>query len=121
MVNAGVLEHPLTGAPIVGFVVRGHARKLENLRRRPTVTVVFRSGWEWVTVEGTAQIAGPDDELDGISKGGVPELLRRVYAAAAGGRPEDWAPLDDVLASERHSAVLVRPTRIYAGTTDADT
>lgn len=46
VVNAGVLDHPVTGEPIVAFVARGGARKLANLRARPRVTVVFRSGWE---------------------------------------------------------------------------
>lgn len=115
VVNAGVLEHPVTGAPVVGFVVRGRARKLDNLRRRPAVTVVFRSGWDWATVEGTAEIASADDELEGFARSDLPQLLRGVYAAAVGGRPEDWAALDDVLASERHTAVLVRPTRVYRG------
>lgn len=115
VVNAGVLEHPATGQPVVGFVVakRG-ARKLANLRARPFVTVVFRSGWEWVTVEGHAELAGPDDALEGIDGAEVAGLLRRVYAAAAGGRPEDWAALDETMATEGHTAVLVRPQRVYS-------
>lgn len=115
VVNAGVLEHPATGQPVVGFVVakRG-ARKLANLRARPFVTVIFRSGWEWVTVEGHAKLAGPDDALEGIDAAEVAGLLRRVYAAAAGGRPEDWAALDDTMATEGHTAVLVRPQRVYS-------
>ncbi|HUF84403.1 MAG TPA: pyridoxamine 5'-phosphate oxidase family protein, partial [Acidimicrobiia bacterium] len=48
VVNAGVLDHPVTREPVVGFVIRGGARKVTNLRARPRVTVVFRSGWEWV-------------------------------------------------------------------------
>lgn len=48
VVNAGVLDHPVTGEPIVGFVSRGRARKLTDVRERPRVTVVFRSGWEWI-------------------------------------------------------------------------
>jgi hypothetical protein len=31
VVNTGVLDHPVTGEPVVGFVARGGARKL-NLR-----------------------------------------------------------------------------------------
>jgi hypothetical protein len=42
------------------------------------------------------------------------ELLRGVYAAAVGGTHDDWAALDAVMAAERHTAVLIRPTRIYS-------
>jgi hypothetical protein len=75
--------------------------------------VLFRSGWEWVAVEGDAELAGPDDPLDGYDAGQIPRLLREVYAAAAGGTAEDWTELDDAMASERHTAVLVHPLRMY--------
>ena len=114
VVNAGVLDHPITGEPVVGFVARGRVRKLANLRLRPRVTVVFRSGWEWVAVEGDADLAGPDDDLQALNPGDIPRLLRKVYAAAVGGTEYDWAELDGVMAAERHTAVLVRPTRIYS-------
>jgi PPOX class probable F420-dependent enzyme len=113
VVNAGVLDHPVTGEPIVGFVSRGAVHKLADLRRRPEVTVVFRSGWEWIAVEGDAQLMGPADPLDGVASEDLPRLLRTVYAAAAGGNADDWAPLDESMAAERQTAVLVRPVRVY--------
>lgn len=113
VVNAGVLDHPVTGEPIVGFVSRGNVRKLGHLRQRPRVTVLFRSGWDWIAVEGDAELAGPDDSLAGFAASDIPRLLREVYAAAAGATPEDWEPLSARMASERHTAVLVRPMRIY--------
>lgn len=114
VVNAGVLHHPVTGKPVVGFVARGGARKLANLRARPRVTVVFRSGWEWVAVEGDADLAGPDDVLEGIEPRDVHRLLRDVYSAAVGGSPDDWSELDQVMATEAHTAVFVSPVRIYS-------
>jgi PPOX class probable F420-dependent enzyme len=114
IVNAGVLDHPVTGEPVVAFVARGAVRKLTNLRARPRLTVVFRSGWEWVAVEGDAELAGPDDPLPGLEPADVPRLLRDVYAAAVGGARDEWAELDDVMATERHAAVLVRPERVYS-------
>ena len=60
VVNAGVLAHPATGRPSLAFVTYGRV-KLANLRARPQVTVTFRHGWQWATVEGRAQVAGPDD------------------------------------------------------------
>lgn len=114
VVNAGVLDDPRTGTAVVAFVARGHARKLGHLRAHPRATVVFRAGWEWVAVEGDAALAGPDDPLDGVVADDVPTLLRQIYAAAVGGTPSDWRHLDEVLAAERHTAVLLRPTRIYS-------
>src|SRR5438128_1844887 len=101
VVNAGVFSHPVGGDSVVGFVVRGHARKLEHLRARRAATVVFRSGWEWLAVEGTVELAGPDDPLDGVPPSEVAGLLRTAYAAAVGGSPDDWAQLDESMAEER--------------------
>jgi PPOX class probable F420-dependent enzyme len=114
VVNAGVLAHPVTEELAVGFVARGGGRKLAHMRARPRVTVVFRSGWDWVAVEGDAELAGPDDVLEGLHGPDVSRLLRQVYAAAVGGTTDDWAGLDEVMASERHTAVLIRPLRAYS-------
>lgn len=113
VVNAGVLDHPVTGRPIVGFVARGAARKLEDLRRRADITVVFRAGWEWVAAQGTAELFGPDDELAGISRDALPQVLRTVYASAAGGAADDWAALDEAMVAEHHTAVLISVVRLY--------
>jgi hypothetical protein len=114
VVNAGVLEHPVAGGQVVGFVSRGGTRKLPNLRRNPEITVVFRSGWDWVAVEGKAELVGPDDPPSGLVDDDLPSLLRVIYAAAVGGSPNDWKQLDAVMAAEGHTAVLVRPIRCYS-------
>ena len=75
--------------------------------------MVFRSGWEWVAAEGTAELAGPDNDLDGLPSEDLPRVLRTVYAAAVGGTTDDWASLDESMAAERHTAVLVRVARLY--------
>jgi hypothetical protein len=118
VVNAGVVQHPVTTEAAIGFVARGGTMKLVHLRARPRATVVFRSGWEWVAVDGDVDLLGPDDILEGLSASDVPALIRVVYAAAAGGSPDDWAPLDDVIAIERHTAVFLRPVRAYTNTTE---
>jgi PPOX class probable F420-dependent enzyme len=112
VVNAGVLDHPLTGRPVVGLVALAGSRKLANLRARPHATVVVRAGWEWVTAEGGVEIAGPDDPLTGIDAEGRRVLLRAVFTAA-GGRHDDFATFDRVMAEERRAAVLLTPARVY--------
>jgi PPOX class probable F420-dependent enzyme len=115
VVNAGVLPHPDSRQNVVGFVTYGRA-KLANLRARPQVTVTFRAGWEWVSVEGTAQIVEPDDAMPGIDSERL-RLLRREVFAAAGGTHDDWDRYDEVMAAERRAVVLVTPTRVYSNAT----
>ncbi|HLM65863.1 MAG TPA: TIGR03618 family F420-dependent PPOX class oxidoreductase [Acidimicrobiales bacterium] len=112
VVNAGVTTHPGTGDDVVAFVVRGGTRKLAHLRDRPVVTLVWRAGWAWVTVEGTAELCGPDDPLKGVDDETRRLLLRQIYEAA-GGEHEDYAEFDRVMLAERRAAVLVTPNRIY--------
>ena len=113
VINAGVLDHPVAGGPVVGFTTRGTAAKLVNLRARPRSTIVVRAGWEWVAVEGPTEIAGPDDPLPGFDPAGLPELLREVFRAA-GGTHDDWPTYDRVMAEERRAAVLISPERVYS-------
>lgn len=112
VVNAGVLDHPLTGRPVVALVAMGGSRKLAHLRRRPQATVVFRAGWQWAAIEGRTSLAGPDDPLDGFDSSRIPQLLRDIFAAA-GGTHEDWATYDRVMAEERRTAV-VEMERVYS-------
>ena len=112
VVNAGVLDHPLTSAPVVGLVAVGGSAKLRNLRARPRLAVTYRAGFEWLTVEGTAELAGPDDPLAGIDSERLRLLLREVFTAA-GGTHDDFDEYDRVMAAERRTAVLMTPTRVY--------
>ena len=79
---------------------------------RSETTVVFRAGWQWAAVEGTAEICGPDDPNDRITAERLPALLRDIFIAA-GGTHDDWDEYDRVMAAERRAAVLVTPLRIY--------
>jgi PPOX class probable F420-dependent enzyme len=112
VVNAGVLDHPVTGRPVVGLVARGGTRKLANLRERPRATAVVRAGWDWVAAEGPAELVGPDDPAGGIDAEALRLLLRAVFTAA-GGSHDDWDTYDRVMAEERRTAVLIRPERVY--------
>src|SRR4051794_2685551 len=84
VVNAGVLDHPAAGSPVVGLVAQGGTAKLRHLRARPRATVVFRAGWEWAAVEGPVELAGPDDPLTGVDAERLRLLLREIFTAAGG-------------------------------------
>lgn len=111
VVNAGVLPHPRTGAPVPAFVTYGRV-KLANLRARPQLTVTARSGWAWVTVEGAATLIGPDDPAPGVDGDELRLLLRAVFTAA-GGTHSDWDEYDRVMIEQRRTVVLLDPARIY--------
>src|SRR3954452_18145815 len=82
LVNAGVLDNPLSGEPSVGLVVRSSALKLTYMRRSGRANVVFHHGWEWVAAEGPVTIVGPDEAVSGYDMALLPGLLRDVFAAA---------------------------------------
>lgn len=113
VVNAGVLPHPVTGAKSVAFVSAGATRKLAHLRADPTVAVVVRAGWRWATVEGSAELVGPDDPVPGVDGERLRLLLREIFSAA-GGTHDDWDTYDKVMREERRAAVFVTAARIYS-------
>ena len=114
VVNATVIEHPLSGDQVVAFVTRGDARKLQRLRVQRSATIVFRSEWEWVAIEGRAELAGPNDPLPPLTHDDISRLRSGIYAAAVGGSDDEWARLDATMDAEHHTVVLVRPTRVYS-------
>ena len=113
LVNAGVYEHPTTKVRGVAFVAMGGSRKLANLRLRPRITVVARSGWEWVAAEGNAELIGPDDPLAGIGPEELRFALREVFTAA-GGKHDNWGEYDRAMVDERRTIVFVGPDRVYS-------
>ncbi len=112
VVNAGILAHPITSVDVVGFVTYGKT-KLANLRVRPQLCITFRAGWQWVAVEGRAELIGPDDALPAIDANTQRLLLRKVFTAA-GGSHDDWDEYDRTMVEQRRTAVLVSPSRIYS-------
>ena len=113
VVNAGVVAHPATGARAVAFVAAGDARKLVHLRADPTIAVVVRAGWRWTSVEGQAELIGPDDPHSDADDERLRLLLREIFTAA-GGTHDDWDAYDRTMREERRTAVLVAPTRVYS-------
>jgi len=112
VVHAGVVAHPVQGAEVAAFVARGGTYKIVHLRERPAATVLWRAGWAWVAVEGTAELCGPDDPLAGVDAEGARRLLREVSQAACV-EHEDWDEFDRLAAAERRTVVLVTPRRLY--------
>lgn len=111
LVNVGLLAHPENRREVLGFTTYGKV-KLGNLRERPQLAITFRNGWRWVTVEGRAELAGPDDPQPWLTPDRLRLLLREVFTAA-GGTHDDWDTYDRVMAGERRAVVLVAPTRVY--------
>jgi len=112
VVNAGVMRHPLVERPVLAFVSYGKV-KLANLRTRPQMTATFRSGWQWVAVEGSAELIGPDDPHPEIDAERLRLLLREAFVAA-GGHHDNWAEYDRVMVEQRRTLVLIEPVRIYS-------
>jgi PPOX class probable F420-dependent enzyme len=113
LVNVGLLAHPETGESVLGFTTYGKV-KLANLRARPQLAVTFRNGWQWATVEGRAELAGPDDSQPWVADADQLRLLLREVFTAAGGTHDDWDEYDRVMAKERRAVVLIAPTRVYS-------
>lgn len=113
LVNVGLLPHPASRQPSLGFTTYGKV-KLANLRARPQLAITYRKGWQWATVEGNAELVGPDDAQPWLAGDDRLRLLLREVFAAAGGTHDDWDEYDRVMARERRAVVLVAPTRVYS-------
>lgn len=113
LVNVGLLAHPSSGEQVLGFTTYGKV-KLANLRARPQLAVTFRNGWQWATVEGGAELVGPDDGQPWLTEADQLRLLLRDVFTAAGGTHDNWDEYDRVMASERRAVVLIAPTRVYS-------
>ncbi len=111
VVNAGVMDHPVTGERVIATVLRGPSWKLARLREHPRCTLLFRVEWDWASVDGAAELAGPIDSLPGIEPEAIPQLLRDVFTAA-GGTHDDWDEYDRVMVEDARTAVFISPNRI---------
>jgi len=111
LVNAAVVEHPITNNEVVAFVGRVGV-KLANLRATPRATLMFQAGWEWVAVRGPAELSGPDDPNPNIGADRQRRLLRDIYIAA-GGQHHNLDDYDQTMIVERRCVVLVDPEAIW--------
>ncbi len=106
IINAGVMDNPVTGETSVACVVRANARKARLLRDDLRAAIAFRHRWDWVAVHGNAQLIGLDDPAEGFDNDNLPELLREVFRSA-GGAHEDWDEYDRVMARQRRLAIFI--------------
>ena len=89
----------------------GHPQDRPPPRATPRATLLWRAGWAWVAAEGTVELVGPDDPLEGDRPdSSSPAAARACTRAAGGGEHDDWAEYDRVMAAERRMAVLLTPT-----------
>jgi hypothetical protein len=107
VVKAGVLPHPVSGAPSVALVLLGGAAKLRYLRANGRAAVAFMHQGRWAAVEGPVTMYGPDDD----TSVDVLPTIRAVYVAA-GGTHDDWDAFDRAMAEDRRCAVFVAAERI---------
>ena len=109
--NCGLIDHPLTGDPVLALVSMGTAGRVRHVRRGSELTALMRRGWNWVSVTGPVELIGPDDPVDGLDADAVRVLLRDIFHAA-GGTHDDLDAYDRAMTDERRVAMLVRPERI---------
>lgn len=111
--SGGVQATIVRAGPYEGrmaFVVQGATAKRRNLERNPNCTVLtVQPDWrKFATVEGQAELHGPDntdaEEL---------RLLLRAAFVAAGGAHDNWEEYDRVMLEQRRVVVLVTPERVY--------
>ena len=72
---------------------------LRHLRSRPRMTMTWRVGFRWQSVEGAVTLIGPDDPLDGFDPARLPQLLRDVFLCT-GATHDDWPTYDRVMAED---------------------
>ena len=112
VVNAAVINHPISHHLVVAFVARPGA-KLTNLRAQPKATLVARAGWEWAAARGPVELVGPDDPHPAIDNGALTSLLRQIYQAAGGHHP-DLHEYDRTMLTERRCAVLMSTEHVWS-------
>jgi hypothetical protein len=75
------------------------SRRLDRLRVGHPITVTFRAGWTWTSVEGCAEIVGPDDPHPHLDGDALSKLLRAIFTGerTTTGPPttKPWRTSDD--------------------------
>ena len=105
-----VVTHGLyRGAP--AFTSAGGLVKVRNLARDPRCSYLVMSpnGRSYVTIEGHAEVYGPD-----VTDPEVLRLaLRDIYRAAARKEHPDWDDYDRAMAEQQRRGIVVIAERVY--------
>lgn len=117
LINAGLIEHPASGAPAMAHVAYGDSRRVARLAEAPQCSITVHDGRKWLTTEGSAQLVfGPWDKRavrNELDEETYAELLRKVYRAAGGGEHPDWPEFDRAMRAEGRVVVLADVDRLY--------
>lgn len=121
LVNAGLIEHPVSGEPVFAHVAYGDSHRVARLAKRPECSITVHDGRRWLTVEGRAELLhGPWDDRSAtdapelrLGEDRYAELHRTIYRAAGGGEHPDWPGFDVTMRTERRVAVLAGLDRLY--------
>ena len=79
------------------------------------MTVAIRREWKWVSVNGEADLFGPEYLPENFDPEQLRILLRDVFISA-GGVHDDFEEYDKVMASDKRVAVCVSIERIRGNT-----
>lgn len=119
LINAGLIEHPGSGVPVLAHVAYGDSLRVSRLAKAPGASLTVHDGRKWLTAEGGAELVfAPWDERSadgglGIDEDGYTELLRETYRRAGGGEHPDWPEYDAAMRRENRVVVLVGIDRLY--------
>lgn len=121
LINAGLLEHPVTKAPAIVHVAYGDSRRVARLAEAANCTFTWHDGRKWLAAEGKAELVfGPWDDRASrndprlaLGERSYLELLRAIYASAGGGEHPNWSEFDATMRDEKRVAVLVSVDRLY--------
>lgn len=119
LINAGLVEHPADGRPVVAHVAYRHSRRVSRLAASPNCSLTWHDGRKWLAVEGRSELifspweGGAAEDATGPDADRYARLLRTVYRAAGGGEHPDWAEFDAAMRQEQRVVVLVDVARLY--------
>lgn len=105
-----VMPHYDHESDTVYVAMNGSSAKAANMRRDSRVSLQFTSadGMAWATVDGTAQLTGPSDDLNGPEV----EALVDYYRKAAGEHP-DWDEFRAVMVADQRVLMTMKVDHVY--------
>ncbi|MFI6173276.1 pyridoxamine 5'-phosphate oxidase [Nocardia sp. NPDC051052] len=121
VINAGLIEHPVSGAPSMAHVAYGDSRRVARLAVTQQASLTVHHDRKWLTTEGRTQLVfGPWDDRFATNNPDLrldddryAELMRTIYRKAGGGEHPDWTQYDAAMRKEQRVVVLVDLELLY--------